>query len=318
MCDQVGQVDVRRPTVVVVVPVHDNVATLDRLHDGLTRALAELDASSSILYVDDASTDGSWHWIQERATADGVFRGIRLARNVGQTRAICVGFEEASAADVIATIDADLDFDPAELPRFVDAVLAGADLAAGIRVDRTDPLIHRLLPSRAFNLALRMTAGYREGDAGCGYFAMSGALARRLPSVGHRRLAIRPALDRLADSVTAVPVHYRSRPGSGISARRRLSIATEVLAVEPRPGLILAGIAGVAGARAGRGRPAWALPAAGAGVVATVLLARHRSLRRSACGALGDVAERVGQDTLAVEAGSGSSAASPPASVTST
>lgn len=282
--------------IAVVVPVFDDRDTLDELHARLATALDEIGRPYRLLYVHDAGAPTSWSWIRDRASTDRAVRGLRLARNVGQTRAICVGFEEVATAGIVATIDADLDFEPEALPELVAAVEAGADLAAGIRFERSDQPISRSVASRAFNLALRVLAGYRLGDAGCGYFAMTGALTRKLPSAGHRRLAIRPLIADLADNTTVVPVRYRSRPGSGISSLRRARIAFEVLAVDARPGAILAGAglgaSAIASVTCGP-RLRW-LPGAlltGAGVT---LVTRHVRLRRSGRGSLGAVAERVG------------------------
>ena len=286
--------DLLPPDIAVVVPVYDNEDALDELHRRLTAPLEAMGHPYTVTYVDDAGRDGSWAWIQATAAADPHVRGLRLARNVGQTRAICVGFEEVADARVVATIDADLDFDPADLPLLVEPVLAGADLAAGVRVERTDRWLARLWPSVAFNLAMRAGTGYRLGDVGCGYFAMSGALTRQIPGGQHRRLAIRPLLAELAGPTVTVPVRYRSRPGAGLSSARRLDTALEVLAVHPRPRLLAGAAAALLAAAGVRRWPPLLVPAAGFGALAFSLARRHRAIRAGAQGPLGDVAERVG------------------------
>ena len=280
--------------VAVVVPVHDNLVTLDELHAGLLASLDEIGRPWRILYVDDASEDGSWSWIAAAAADDPRVHGVRLAANVGQTRAICVGFELVEDADAVATIDADLDFDPADLVRIVGPVLDGVDVAAGVRFDRTDHPVWRLAPSLAFNLGLRLVLGYRLGDAGCGYFAMSRRVVRAIPGAGPRRLAIRPLLSDLAGPTVQVLVRYRSRPRQGISARRRGRIAAEVFAVHP----LTAQVTGIATALAVL--VAWRRRSPAVGALATLAAAATlgswrlgRRLATTAEGPLGTVAERT-------------------------
>ncbi|WCO65876.1 glycosyltransferase family 2 protein [Iamia majanohamensis] len=286
-------------TVAVVVPVHDNAGTLPALHEGLTGAMAVLGRPWVVLYVDDASTDASWRWVRDQAATDAHVAGIRLATNVGQTRAVATGIAVAVATTspgVVATIDADLDYDPGQLPELLDALAGPRAVAAGVRTVRTGSSAAQVAASAAFNLTLRVATGYRLGDVGCGYIAMSAAVAADVGSAGARRLAIRPLLSDLAGTVAQVPVTYRTRSGGGTGWRARVAIATEVLAVGRGPAGALAAVAVAALVRAGprRRRPGPVVLAALATATSAALTRRHRVLVATAAGPLAEVAEAVG------------------------
>src|SRR5438552_11491076 len=132
-----------------VIPVLNEVESLAVLHGELSTVATEHGYDLEIIFVDDGSTDGSWEKIETLASGDGRVRGIRFRRNFGKAAALSAGFR-ASRGEVALTLDADLQDDPSEIPRFLEALAGGLDVASGWKRKRHDPW-HKVGPSRVFN-----------------------------------------------------------------------------------------------------------------------------------------------------------------------
>jgi glycosyltransferase involved in cell wall biosynthesis len=154
----------------IVVPVYDEEPSLPILVDQI---LAVASASAldlrQVILVDDGSRDGSWPVIQRLAASHRPVVGVRLRRNFGKATALNVGIALATGRTIV-TMDADLQDDPAELPRFLEALAAGCDLVSGWKKPRHDPL-SKTLPSRLFNLATARLSGVRLHDFNSGFKA---------------------------------------------------------------------------------------------------------------------------------------------------
>jgi dolichol-phosphate mannosyltransferase len=142
------------------VPVLNEAESIAFLHSGLEAALAGL--YHEVIVVDDGSTDNS---ITEIAAFHD-FRCIAIP-HAGKSAALDAGIE-AARAPVIVTIDADLQEDPAEIPRLLAALRGGADLACGVRTPRVDGLWRKRIPSRIYRLFLRALFGRDFCDINCG------------------------------------------------------------------------------------------------------------------------------------------------------
>jgi dolichol-phosphate mannosyltransferase len=150
----------------VVIPIFDEKESLETLHQEIS-AVADADRLDvEILFVDDGSTDGSWGVVQQIAARDPRVRGIRFRRNFGKASALNAGFAE-SRGDLVLTLDADLQDDPREIPRFVAAMENQLDLVSGWKQVRYDPW-HKVLPSRVFNWMVTRLTGVRLHDHNCG------------------------------------------------------------------------------------------------------------------------------------------------------
>src|SRR5215468_9404297 len=126
----------------VVVPAHNEAPNLERLLREVQAALDPGGLAWELIVVDDGSTDETDAVLGRLAAADARLRVLRLPQRSGQTAALRAGFRAARGA-LIATLDADLQCPPAELPSLLTA-LADADLACGIRAKRHDPLARRI------------------------------------------------------------------------------------------------------------------------------------------------------------------------------
>ena len=151
----------------IIIPVYDEVQTLNILVREIDEVAREHGYQVEIIIVDDGSTDGSWAIIQDIAKADERVRGIRLRRNFGKTAALSAGFN-AAHGEIVFTLDADLQDDPVEFPRFLEAMNNNLDVVSGWKLERHDPW-HKVFPSRIFNWACSYLTGVHLHDHNCGF-----------------------------------------------------------------------------------------------------------------------------------------------------
>ena len=179
-----------RIEVSAVLPVLDEVESLGVLHRELTEVLERLGRSYEILFVDDGSRDGSFERIEKLQLDDPHVRGVQLRRNFGKAAALAVGFREAQG-DVIVTLDADLQDDPAEIPQLLARLEDGFDLVSGWKQDRQDP-ISKTVPSKLFNWVTRKLAQVDLHDFNCGFKVYRREVLEQVPIYGelHRYIPV--------------------------------------------------------------------------------------------------------------------------------
>jgi dolichol-phosphate mannosyltransferase len=169
-----------RPELSVIVPVRDEADNLAPLVEELWPVLTALGRSFEVLCVDDGSGDGSAQELARLAECRPGLRVLTLAHPSGQSAALAAGASHATG-DVIVHMDADLQNDPADLPRLLAGIAAGADAVCGIRVRREGSLTRRL-SSRVANAVRRAVLGPGVQDAGCGLKAFRRPALLALPS----------------------------------------------------------------------------------------------------------------------------------------
>jgi glycosyltransferase involved in cell wall biosynthesis len=150
----------------IVIPVRDERESLAPLYREIREVAEAQGYELEIIFIDDGSRDGSWSAIRQLAQDDARVQGIRFRRNFGKAAALSAGFA-ASQGDVVMTLDADLQDDPREIPRFVHALAEGVDVVSGWKQVRHDPW-HKVLPSRVFNFLVSWLTGVRLHDHNCG------------------------------------------------------------------------------------------------------------------------------------------------------
>jgi dolichol-phosphate mannosyltransferase len=150
----------------VVIPVYNESESLEELHRQLTEVAAAENYELDLIFVDDGSRDGSWDLIRCLAHRDCHVRGVRFRRNFGKAGALSAGFALARG-DMVMTLDADLQDDPHEIPRFLAKIGKDLDVVSGWKKVRHDPW-HKVLPSRAFNWMVSRLTGVRLHDHNCG------------------------------------------------------------------------------------------------------------------------------------------------------
>ena len=196
------------PAVSVVIPAYDEEANVEPCYREVVDVLEALGRPFEIIVVDDGSRDGTRDVLRRLARADARLRVLRFRRNAGQTAALAAGFQ-AARGDVVVTMDADLQNDPRDIPRLLEA-LPGHDAVCGWRVDRRDPWSKRVASRLANRVRTRFT---RDGvhDTGCTLKAFRRDAVQRLHLYRglHRFL---PALLLMEGfRVTEVPVSHRPR-----------------------------------------------------------------------------------------------------------
>lgn len=196
------------PEISVIVPVYDEVESLPRLAVEIDGALRPLGVPYEVIYVDDGSTDGSAGFLLGLARADPAVRVVRQRRNSGQTAALDAGFRFARGA-VLVTLDADLQNDPADIPRLL-ALMDRYDVVSGVRTPRRDSWLRRA-SSRVANRVRDWVTHDGVTDIGCTLRACRADALRRVPMfVGMHRFL--PTLLRMAGArTTEIPVNHRPR-----------------------------------------------------------------------------------------------------------
>ncbi len=193
----------------VVVPVFEEAESLPILHEEIGQALAPLGREYEIIFVDDGSRDDSWAVIRDLAARDTHVRGIRFRRNFGKAAALTAGFRAARGRYVI-TLDADLQDDPAEIPRFLEMLEAGWDVVSGWKYPRRDPWTKRW-PSKLFNWATRTVTGVHLHDFNCGFKGYRQQVVREVRIYGMLYRYIAVLAHWRGFRVTEIKVHHRPR-----------------------------------------------------------------------------------------------------------
>jgi glycosyltransferase involved in cell wall biosynthesis len=199
----------RRRIVSIVVPLLNEEPTLLSLYKEVQAALVADEIAWELVYVDDGSTDGSYsELVRLHATYDNV-RVVRLRRNFGKAAALAAGIEVA-VGDVIVTMDADLQDDPAEIPRLLAKLDDGYDIVSGWKCDRQDPFFRRFV-SRIYNGATRWATGVALHDMNCGLKAYRSEVFDNVRLYGERHRFVPVLAHHLGYSVTELPVNHRPR-----------------------------------------------------------------------------------------------------------
>jgi dolichol-phosphate mannosyltransferase len=163
-----------------------------------------------VVIVNDGSTDASWQRIGELCQSDSRVRGIRFRRNFGKAAALSAGFE-AARGELIITMDADLQDDPAEIPKFLEQIDSGLDVVSGWKRVRHDPW-HKVWPSRVFNWMVSRMTGVRLHDHNCGYKCYRRQVFREVRLYGELHRFIPVLAAARGWRVGEVEVAHRARP----------------------------------------------------------------------------------------------------------
>ncbi|MDP0491336.1 MAG: glycosyltransferase family 2 protein [Verrucomicrobiota bacterium JB023] len=205
-----------------IVPAMNEEATLATLFEGISRQMAQLSIRHEVLFIDDGSTDGTWAEMTRLATEhpDKV-RAFRFRRNKGKADALSLGYAEATG-DVIFTMDADLQDDPQEIPRFLEKIQEGYGIVTGYKKKRHDPW-HKVFPSRVFNSMLSKLVGVKLHDHNCGFKAYRREVVEQLPMYGEMHRMV-PSLASFEGYETAelVVQHHPRRHGKSKYGVKRI------------------------------------------------------------------------------------------------
>jgi len=209
----------------VVVPVYNEEANLRPLMEQIRAALSPLGREWEAVFVDDGSTDQSLAVLRELADADPRVRYLAFVANRGQSAAFVAGFA-AARNDLVVTMDADLQNDPADIPALLGLFeREGLDMACGLRAKRRDTFIKRI-SSKIGNAVRTRLTGKTVTDTGCSLKIMRADMARRMPPFkGMHRFFPNLMLWQGA-RVAEMPVNHRPR-NAGVSKYGTLDRAVQ-------------------------------------------------------------------------------------------
>ena len=193
----------------LVIPVLNERESLEPLCREIGEVAAANNLRIEIVFVDDGSTDGSWKLIEQLGAADPRVRGIRFRRNFGKAAALSAGFK-AAAGKSIMTLDADLQDDPHEIPRFLAALGEGLDVVSGWKKVRHDPW-HKVWPSRLFNGMVGAVTGVWLHDHNCGMKAYRAEVFQEVRLYGELHRFIPVLAESRGFKVGELVINHRQR-----------------------------------------------------------------------------------------------------------
>ncbi len=194
----------------VLVPVKDEEESVRELATRVAAVLDRLGRSFELIFVDDGSADGTVQRIREAHAADRRVKLVRLRRNFGKAAALSAGFDQCRGR-IILTMDGDLQDDPDEIPRFLEALEEkDLDLVSGWKHQRRDPASKRL-PSLLFNWVTRRIAGVDLHDFNCGFKAYRREVLEQISVYGELHRYIPVLASRRGFTVGEIPVHHHPR-----------------------------------------------------------------------------------------------------------
>ena len=152
----------------IIIPLLNEAESLPELHQWILDELKHTELSFEIIFIDDGSSDKSWEIIEKLNKSHSSTYGIRFSKNFGKSQALHAGFAESSG-DLIATLDADLQDAPSEIPNLYQRIISeDLDLISGWKKKRYDSIFFKNIPSKLFNWAARRASGIYLHDFNCG------------------------------------------------------------------------------------------------------------------------------------------------------
>lgn len=203
--EETTQVDIS-----VVIPVYNEEQNLQPLYEQLKPVMQDLGSRYEIIFVDDGSTDGSYGVLQELHAVDDCVKVVRFRRNFGQTAAFAAGFDYARG-DLVITLDADGQNDPADIPRLLDKLNEGDyDIVTGWRVNRRESLARRLV-SKVANVIISRITHISIHDRGCSLKVFRAELIKNMRLYGQLHRFLPELASTIGVRVAEVPVNDRDR-----------------------------------------------------------------------------------------------------------
>lgn len=200
----------KRETLSIVIPIFNEGENIEPLYSRLKEALDGFWVDYEIIMVDDGSTDGSFEILKGLQAQEPLLRVVRLRRNFGQTAAFAAGFDYARG-EVIVTLDADLQNDPADIPALLSKIEEGYDVVSGWRVRRKDPFLSRRLPSLVANFLISEVTGVKLHDYGCSLKAYRREVIENIDLYGELHRFIPALASWMGISLAEVPVSHQER-----------------------------------------------------------------------------------------------------------
>lgn len=196
----------------IVIPLLNEAESLPELYDWIVRVAKANQLAYEIIFIDDGSTDDSWHIITQLAKNDAAVKAIQFQRNYGKSAALNEGFK-AAQGQVVFTMDADLQDSPDEIPAMRNMIINdGYDIVSGWKKKRYDNTLTKNIPSKIFNAAARWSSGIQLHDFNCGLKAYKLKVVKGIEVYGEMHRYI-PVIAKWAGfkKITEKPVQHQAR-----------------------------------------------------------------------------------------------------------
>lgn len=199
----------------IVIPVFDEAENLPALCKEVLEQLGPSGFEYEVILVDDGSRDGSFEIMSSLAKEESRLKIVRLRRNFGQTAAMAAGFD-AATGDIIVPMDADLQNNPADIPRLISKLEEGYDVVSGWRKSRKDTFVTRKLPSILANWLISKMTHVSLHDYGCTLKAYRKEVLDQVRLYGELHRFVPALAFQSGAKVTEIPVDHRPRT-AGVS-----------------------------------------------------------------------------------------------------
>ncbi len=221
------------PNLTVVIPAYNEQECLPELIDRLFVALDRLDCASEVILVDDGSTDDLFAVLKRESLHRPRLKVIRFRRNSGQTAALMAGIDHADG-EVIITLDADLQNDPADIPILLSTLEQGYDVVSGWRKDRQDAALSRNFVSRVANRMISRISGVPLHDYGCTLKAYRREVLEGMRLYGEMHRFVPIYATWMGAKVAEIPVrHYARKSGkSKYGLERTFKVVLDLMVVK--------------------------------------------------------------------------------------
>ena len=194
----------------IVIPVFNEAENVGPLHEEITAAIKSRPEDYEIIFIDDGSSDGSLAELKKIRSLDARVKIIHFRKNFGQSAAISAGFAFCHG-EVVITMDADLQNDPAHIPQLVDKIAEGFDIVNGWRKDRHDKWLTRKVPSFFGNKLISWITGTKLHDYGCTLRGFRNDVVKNLKLYGEMHRYIPALASRMGIKSTEILVNHRAR-----------------------------------------------------------------------------------------------------------
>jgi glycosyltransferase involved in cell wall biosynthesis len=194
----------------IVIPIYNEKQSIDSLYKDLKSVLPKLGKSYEVILIDDGSIDGTYDELLKAHQKNKAYKIIKFRRNFGQTAAMKAGFDY-SKGEVVITLDADLQNDPADIPEMLDKLNDGYDIVSGWRKRRKDNTLIRNFPSAVANRIISTLTGVYLHDYGCTLKAYRKEVIKNLELYGEMHRYIPALASWMGVKIAEIPVRHHSR-----------------------------------------------------------------------------------------------------------
>ena len=222
-----------RPYLSLIIPIYNERANIAPLMQRVFDVVGGLGFSFEVLAIDDGSHDGTFDLLEVETLTRPELRVIRFRRNYGQTAAMMAGIDHA-AGEILISLDADLQNDPADIPKLLARLEDGYDVVSGWRVERKDARFRRTVISRIANRLISRISGVRLNDYGCTLKAYRRDVIKDVKLYGEMHRFIPIYASWMGARVTEIPVqhHPRTRGASKYGLERVVKVILDMIVVK--------------------------------------------------------------------------------------